>query len=1235
MNVLLVPTLRSAPCPASPPPSSPRSRAPSSRLSRPRSASVSQSQSSPASSLISDEWLGIPLKFVVERESFEVSGFQMYAVEKWIVERKPITVLTVYSGNPQHKITVTSLVPSKELSHSEAQEEWEKAIRHLQRQGTRAKETTFTYPNLDGDEGKIGPIKQTKGVVMVTFLPHFRSDYTIVPIPEGNFLAVREQLYTNINLLRMGCSGRTALTLEEPSDATKDRFISTYHLPDTTEVPSLNLPTSTENLPLPSSISSTPAPSPRHKQKHSLSKFTDYDNQFLDVPRSGSLSRAAVASPVLPGTSISTLSSSSRLLGRTKDRAAFSATVLELVKLLQAGLSIFGLYDTVSTGSVLLDGLLCDATVEGIQRWVADIGQAYLSLEPMERIADPTFVSSMLSTVLAMRNRLSALGYNHLIPRDPFLHPYNFALALSAFAQTRNSTHAGIAISNAQTVTSGVPTPSPLYHSTLVASALAMTATPSVASVSPLLSSYSGSPAHSYQVGMTLTRDLLFSIISTSDAKLRPGEGRKVRRALRDKLETAVAGGSLGGGAIGVDSEEENRSGHSPSLPFSPFSGGAVAATSGDDTNTGGGPLLSGIGSFASGFGLGNTAVGGPLAGVMDGITDLPTFLRIATSKEGLTARAGRSLGAVKDKVKPREKKESGEAYSSVGTHLGSVRERDREGQFVGITIRALWSGRVWNVARMREIGADKDKELLSSSISSDYRGIMDREKRWGRGVVSDGDAEGDNERNRYEKSDGRTTEEESDLANSAGGLRAVQKKIWTGLNLNKRRGGPTSLDISSQLRTARSSTTRLDDVPPTPTLIHSPTISNAPSRDRNTRYPEDEDIISSGQNSPIGHRPQISSLLPDYSLDDTAVAPAEKYDPEYQRKLSVFQQVQQKHRPWLSRPNHPRISSWSDTVSAQRLEEAEQVQPCTSDGKQIFAGQRRDWAFPGSGFSEKESNELPYPTPRSRRLFFGPKRRHSFHDLEPFRGIHVLNCDQMRIDVDLCGQLLVMKRREEHLCNVIASVAILAEALSKTNNTLRDNYLAHQDFLNSLEERTSVIAQIQSENLRTSDVSQATNTLNYEAEQFRVTDLWHTASPSRRKVMEYRDKVFGTGGRRLPPGAHGAHNQFNRLQWRSDGKECLVDKLGRTESEAEEESLADPEDRYDEASSEDEADVVEHPNIKPMWLLRFFTRWGAIWGADSTAKVDPAGQAQKLQNGDRVVEPEATEGSSGKPHAR
>lgn len=55
-----------------------------------------------------------------------------------------------------------------------------------------------------------------KGVIMITSLANFRSDLNIVQIPRGDFLAVRDRLYVNINLSRMGCSGRSALTLDEP-----------------------------------------------------------------------------------------------------------------------------------------------------------------------------------------------------------------------------------------------------------------------------------------------------------------------------------------------------------------------------------------------------------------------------------------------------------------------------------------------------------------------------------------------------------------------------------------------------------------------------------------------------------------------------------------------------------------------------------------------------------------------------------------------------------------------------------------------------------------------------------------------------------------------------------------------------------------------------------------------------------------------------------------------------------
>lgn len=58
--------------------------------------------------------------------------------------------------------------------------------------------------------------KTALGTIMVTSLANFRSDLNIVKIPNGKYLDYRERLFVNINLLRVGCSGRTALNLDEP-----------------------------------------------------------------------------------------------------------------------------------------------------------------------------------------------------------------------------------------------------------------------------------------------------------------------------------------------------------------------------------------------------------------------------------------------------------------------------------------------------------------------------------------------------------------------------------------------------------------------------------------------------------------------------------------------------------------------------------------------------------------------------------------------------------------------------------------------------------------------------------------------------------------------------------------------------------------------------------------------------------------------------------------------------------
>lgn len=62
---------------------------------------------------------------------------------------------------------------------------------------------------------------------------------------------------------------------------------------------------------------------------------------------------------------------------KIRDGDLFNATVLGLVKAVQASLAIFGMFDL----NYERNGLLCDVTVDGIQQWIAEIGEPHLYVE--------------------------------------------------------------------------------------------------------------------------------------------------------------------------------------------------------------------------------------------------------------------------------------------------------------------------------------------------------------------------------------------------------------------------------------------------------------------------------------------------------------------------------------------------------------------------------------------------------------------------------------------------------------------------------------------------------------------------------------------------------------------------------------------------------------------------------------------------------------------------------------
>ena len=94
-----------------------------------------------------------------------------------------------------------------------------------------------------------------------------------------------------------------------------------------------------------------------------------------------------------------------RELYHTSDQIPITGAVVELVKLCQAALMLYG-----KLTLEYADGLLCDVTERSISDWWADIGSEYFNIDPADGILGPTTVGAMLGLLMGARNRLHSSG---------------------------------------------------------------------------------------------------------------------------------------------------------------------------------------------------------------------------------------------------------------------------------------------------------------------------------------------------------------------------------------------------------------------------------------------------------------------------------------------------------------------------------------------------------------------------------------------------------------------------------------------------------------------------------------------------------------------------------------------------------------------------------------------------------------------------------------------------------
>lgn len=232
------------------------------------------------------------------QERGQLRGYELYLVEQWACSRQsPTLVIVSYTGDPKHSVVVGVLaVPADEKDWSPRLKVYFKAI---QQYHARPKDTEL-------------------GELMVTNLSSFPSALTVISVPDGDIKKYRQAFIVNEDLKRMGCSGRSGMTLTDPTPATQAKFYSMYKI---------------------------------------------------------------------------------------HEKVPFFEAVMDLVKLCQVALFVFGMLD-----QEYIDGLLCDVTETAIGNWWTEVGSEYYNMEPTDGILGPTTVAALLGMLMGARNRLSSYG---------------------------------------------------------------------------------------------------------------------------------------------------------------------------------------------------------------------------------------------------------------------------------------------------------------------------------------------------------------------------------------------------------------------------------------------------------------------------------------------------------------------------------------------------------------------------------------------------------------------------------------------------------------------------------------------------------------------------------------------------------------------------------------------------------------------------------------------------------
>ncbi|KIY32471.1 hypothetical protein I305_05040 [Cryptococcus gattii E566] len=330
--------------------------------------------------VLETKWLGMLGRLRVEREVI-LKGYALYSLRTWFLSRTHFAhTIVTQTGKPNDQISAYLLVPSAELSGSEGDEEIANAIQFL------------------SSETRSQPRRTELGFLLVTSPSAFGQD--VNPVPGGDFRVAKSYIVVNTALRRLGCGGRAVLGLEPPIAALRRKFHDLYRVP----VPVHSGPMLVRNSSPSASPTRTPSISGSPRDLHSI--------------HPPAFPPSSARSPVANGHDINS--------------DPFTYLVIELVKLIQAALALWGMFQHVGedihgrliSPGMEIDGLFCDETKSAIFRWRREMGMEYEGSLKIEKetsggCIDPKTLASLLSSVTSVHYQLDALDVERL-PKDPF-----------------------------------------------------------------------------------------------------------------------------------------------------------------------------------------------------------------------------------------------------------------------------------------------------------------------------------------------------------------------------------------------------------------------------------------------------------------------------------------------------------------------------------------------------------------------------------------------------------------------------------------------------------------------------------------------------------------------------------------------------------------------------------------------------------------------------------------------